>query len=127
MIYDCDDFTRMFYKEYLQIDQKDNCLDVSEPPIKHTALPPPPHCGPGKEEDSLINCLMIQPKPPKQNLGRLMTLSGEVLRFECKMMTGQPEDECRKLIIAYYPADERSPSSSSSSETAASLVANLWR
>jgi len=106
VIYDCDDFTRDFYKEYMGFDQKENILDVSEQPIKHTKLPPPPHCGPGREEDSLINCMMIQPKPPKQDLGKMMTLTGEVCRFEAKMVTGQPEDECRRLVIAYYPMDD---------------------
>jgi len=30
--------------------------------IRHTQLPPPPHVGPGREEDLLINCQMIRPK-----------------------------------------------------------------
>jgi hypothetical protein len=106
VIYDVDDFTRMFYNEYLGIDQKENILDVEAPPIRHTALPPPPHTGPGREEDSLINCLMIQPKQPKVDLGRMMELTGEILRFEAKMMTGQPEDDCRRLVLSYYPADD---------------------
>jgi hypothetical protein len=106
VLYDCDDFTQSFYKEYIGVDQKSNATDVSEPPIRHTQLPPPPHTGPGTEEDSVINCQMIRPKPPKQNLEKLMTLSGEVLRFECKMVTGQPEDEVRRLIIGYFPADD---------------------
>jgi hypothetical protein len=106
VIYDCDDFTRHFYKEYMGIDQADGIIDVSEPPIKHPALPPPPHNGVGREEDSLLNVLMIRPKPPKQDLVRLMTLSGEILRFESKMVNGQPEDDIRKLIIGFFPADD---------------------
>jgi hypothetical protein len=105
IIYDCDDFTRHFYKEYMGIDQAEAIIDVSEPPIKHTALPPPPHNGVGREEDSLLNVLMVRPKPPRQDLVRLMTLSGEILRFESKMVNGQPEDEIRKLIIGWFPAD----------------------
>jgi len=105
VIYDCDDFTRNFYKEYLGVDQAAAVVDVSAPPIKHACLPPPPHNGVGKEEDSLLNCLMIRPTPPRQDLVRLMTLSGEVLRFECKIVNGQPEDEIRRLIIGYYLAD----------------------
>jgi len=106
ILYDVDDFTRDFYKEYLGIDQKENMLDVSEPAIKHTALPPPPHCGPGREEDSIVNVMMIRPVQPKQDLGKMMKLTGEVCRFEAKMVTGQPEDEIRRLIVAYYPADD---------------------
>jgi hypothetical protein len=106
MIYDCDEFTRKFYQEYLGFDQCANKIDVSEKPLKHPKLYPPPHFAPGSEEDSLMNVLMIQPKAAKQDLARLMTLSGEVLRFECRMVNGEPEDENRRFIIAYYPADE---------------------
>jgi len=106
IIYECDEFTQNFYKEYMGIDQMSNAIDVSEPPIKHTKLPPPPHNGVGREEDSLLNVEMVRPKPPRQDLERLMKLTGEVLRFEAKMVNGQPEDEIRKLIIGWYPADD---------------------
>lgn len=105
VLYDCDDFTRDFYKGFMGIDQFENKLDVSEKPIVHRKLKPPPHQGVGTEEDSLINCEMIQPKPPKVDLVRMMMLGGEILRFECKMMNGEPEDENRRLVIAYYPGD----------------------
>jgi hypothetical protein len=105
-VYDCDDFTRKFYKQFLDIDQAEGKLDVSEPPLHHTALPPPPHNGIGTEEDSLINTKMLAPKPPKQDLVRLMTLSGECLRFECIIANGQPEDEVRRLVIGFFPADD---------------------
>jgi len=106
VLYGCDDFTQSFYEQYMGIDQRANAIDVSEPPIKHVTLAPPPHNGIGKEEDSLINCQMIRPKPPKRDLGRQMTLGGEVLRFESKMMTGCPEDDVRRVVIAYYPEDD---------------------
>jgi len=107
VIYDCDDFTRSFYNEYLGIDQAAAIVDVETPPIKHTKLPPPPHNGVGREEDSLLNVLMVRPVPPKQDLVRLMTLSGETLRFEAKIVNGQPEDEIRRLIIGFFPADDQ--------------------
>lgn len=107
VLYDCDDFTQQFYKEYMDIDQKSSAMNVDPPPIKHVKLPPPPHTAPGREEDSLLNCLMIQPKPPRVDLVRLMTLSGEVLRFEAKIVNGQPEDEIRRLIIGYFLADDQ--------------------
>jgi len=107
VLYDCDDFTRQFYHDYMGVDQAESRLDVSERPIQHLRLHPPPHTsGIGTEEDSLNNCKTIQPKPPKQDLMKLLTLAGEVLRFEAKMVNGEPEDETRRVIIAYYPADE---------------------
>merc|ERR1712151_1263128 len=87
------------------IDQSAGKIDVSEKPIRHKKLAPPPHSGLGNEEDSLISCVMIQPKAPKQDLVRLMTLSGEVLRFEAIMNNGEPEDMNRSFVISYYPAD----------------------
>jgi hypothetical protein len=106
VLYDVDDFTRDFYRDYLGIDMKENVLNVEAPPVRHTELPPPPHCGPGTEEDSVINCKMIRPQAPKKDLGKMMMLTGETLRFEAKMVTGQPEDEIRRLIIMYFPADD---------------------
>jgi len=106
-LWDCDDFTQKFYQEYLEVDQKANCIDVSERPVQHLKLSPPPHNGIGTEEDSLINCQMIQPKPHKPDVEKLMVLSGETLRFEAKMINGEPEDECRRFVIAYFPDTER--------------------
>lgn len=107
VLYECDDFTQRFYNEYMGIDQSQLFIDVSDQNKQptHQKLCPVPHNGIGTEEDSLINCMMIQPKPPKQDLGRLMTLSGECLRFECKLMNGEPEDENRKFVIGFFPAD----------------------
>jgi EF-hand domain-containing protein 1 len=106
ILYDCDDFTRKFYQDYLGIDQFEGRIDVSEKPVRHLKLAPPPHNGIGSEEDSLISTQMIVPKAPKVDLVKMMTMSGEVLRFECKMVNGEPEDELRRLVIAFYPADD---------------------
>lgn len=107
MLYDCDDFTQKFYLEFVQLDQKVNCIDVSESPIRHLKLQPPPHNGIGTEEDSLINCQMIMPKPHRPDVAKLMVLSGENLRFEAKMVNGEPEDECRRFCIAFFPDTEK--------------------
>ena len=75
VLYDCDDFTRKFYLDYLGasiklqcvrkiyndppnwvywlliagVDQFDGRTDVSEKPVTHLKLTPPPHNGIGKE------------------------------------------------------------------------------
>lgn len=107
VVYDCDDFTRNFYQDYLKFDQWEGRIDVTLPEITHQKLAPPPHNGIGSEEDSMISCKMIATKPPKVNLVKLMTLSGEVCRFEAKMMNGEPEDEMRRFVIAFYPAEDK--------------------
>ncbi|CAE7587888.1 efhc2 [Symbiodinium sp. CCMP2456] len=106
VLFDCDDFTQKFYKDYMGINQRDSVIDVSEKPMRHLKLLPPPHQGVGKEEDSLISCKMINVKPPKVDLEKLMVYTGEVLRFEAKMINGQVEDEMRLLVIAFYPHDD---------------------
>jgi len=103
MLYDCDDFTRNFYQTSMGLDQFEGKIDVSEKPLRHRKLLPPPHNGIGSPEDSLNNCKMLAPKPPKVDLVRLMTYSGENLRFEATMANGEPEDATRRLIISLYP------------------------
>mmetsp|Transcript_85968 Transcript_85968/g.248149 ORF Transcript_85968/g.248149 Transcript_85968/m.248149 type:complete len:619 (+) Transcript_85968:42-1898(+) len=107
VLYDCDDFTQKFYMEYIERDQKANSLDVSEKPLRHSKLMPPPHNDIGTEEDSLINCQMVQPKPHKPDVAKMMIHSGENLRFEAKMVNGEPEDECRRFVIAFFPDTDR--------------------
>jgi len=106
MLYDCDEFTRNFYQDFVGIDQFEGRIDVSEKPVRHAKLAPPPHNGIGKPEDSLISTQMIVPKPPKKDLAKQMTKTGQILRFEAKFTNGEPEDEMRRLIIAYYPMDD---------------------
>jgi len=107
VIYDCDDFTQRFYQDYMGIDNKANRVDVEEPPKIHQKLTPPPNTtGIGTDEDSLENCKEIRPKPAKKDLRKMMILTGEVLRFEARMVNGEPEDENRRFIIGYFPADD---------------------
>jgi len=102
-LYYCDDFTRQFYQDYMGFDQWEGNMDVSDKPLKHKKLRPPPHNGIGLPEDSLQNCKMVRPKPPKADLVRLMTFSGEVLRFEAAMVNGELEDSDRKMLISLFP------------------------
>jgi len=105
VLYNCDDFTRSFYEAFLGIDQRERAIDVSDAPKKHLMLNYPPHNGVGLEEDSLMNCNALAPKPAKQDLVRLMTLSGEILRYEATMANGLHEDAIRKFIVGVFPAD----------------------
>jgi len=106
VLYECDDFTQKFYEDFLGIDQMASRIDVSERPLVHRKLHPPPHIAPGVPEDSVLSCQYLVPKQVKVDLAKLFTFSGEILRFECKMVNGEPEDECRRLVIAFYPQDD---------------------
>merc|ERR1711964_250678 len=105
-LYDCDDFTRNFYTEHMGIEQQSFPQHVEEAPPVHQQLTFPPHSGIGTEEDSLASCLHLQPKIPKQDLVKLTTLDGKILRFEARCANYQIEDEDRRFIIGIYAADD---------------------
>jgi hypothetical protein len=105
-MYDCDDFTKNFYNVYMGFEQVPLPKQVEDPVIYHSRLHPPPHNGPGTEEDSLASCIHLQPQVPKQDLVKLTTLDGKILRFEARCANGQVEDEDRKFIIGYFLAND---------------------
>lgn len=105
-IYDCDDFTRMFYKEFFDLDQQSFPGIVADTRPTHQQLAPPPHSGLGSEEDSMASVIDLRPKIPKQDLVKLTTLDGKILRFEARCANFQIEDEDRRFIIAIYAANE---------------------
>jgi hypothetical protein len=105
-LYDCDDFTKNFYKTYMGVEQMPQPKLVEDEKIYHQKLHPPPHNGPGTEEDSLASCIHLAPQVPKQDLVKLTTLDGKILRFEARCANGQVEDEDRKFIIGYFLAND---------------------
>eukprot|EP00746_Dinoflagellata_sp_MGD_P073783 gnl/MRDRNA2_/MRDRNA2_29891_c0_seq1.p1 gnl/MRDRNA2_/MRDRNA2_29891_c0~~gnl/MRDRNA2_/MRDRNA2_29891_c0_seq1.p1 ORF type:complete len:662 (+),score=131.11 gnl/MRDRNA2_/MRDRNA2_29891_c0_seq1:263-1987(+) len=105
-LYDCDDFTRDFYQTYMGVEQVAYPKCVEDDPIIHQKLTPPPHNGPGTAEDSLLNCIHLQPPVPKQDLVKLTTLDGKILRFEARCANYQVEDEDRKFIIGFFLAND---------------------
>ncbi len=84
----------------MDIEQK--LIPIPDPPVYKVEFPIPPHVGVGSEEDTLGSCFALWPKPPKQDLMKLMTKTGMVLRFECEIADPvYTEDSDRKFIIAY--------------------------
>ena len=81
IIYDCDDFTQNYYHREFNIDMARNLSidDKSRP--ESLLVKPPPHIitSVGKEEDSIQNCLHLQPKAPKRNLKKLLEYAGKVM------------------------------------------------
>lgn len=104
VIYNCDDFTRKFYRDYMKTEQPS--LSIETPEQVHIQLSHPPHTGFGSAEDSLASCIALRPKPPRKDLIKLMSHSEKVLRFEAKMANQLPEDSSRKFIIGCFLADD---------------------
>ncbi|KAI5946509.1 EF-hand domain-containing protein 1 [Manis javanica] len=70
-IYDCDPFTRQYYKEKFGISDLLR-IDVSKkepPPVKQEL---PPYNGYGLVEDSAQNCFALIPKPPKRDVLKML-------------------------------------------------------
>lgn len=103
-IYDCDDFTRDFYRQYMHLEQDHQ--EVRQPELLHTKLHPPPHTGFGADEDALASCKHLTPRPPRRDVNKLLNESDTVLRFEARMANNQTEDGNRRFIVAIYPADD---------------------
>ncbi|KAL1497117.1 hypothetical protein ABEB36_008127 [Hypothenemus hampei] len=103
-LYDCDKFTRDYFKNALCIEQKPAL------PIKEAKTPPPrpqvpPHDGLGSLEDSLQNTLTFLPKPPRKDVVKQIVNANKYLRYEMKMDAVHPEDTIRKFILQYSLGD----------------------
>uniref|UniRef100_H0UXE6 EF-hand domain-containing protein 1 n=1 Tax=Cavia porcellus TaxID=10141 RepID=H0UXE6_CAVPO len=101
-IYDCDEFTRQFYKEKFGIADLPR-IDVSKkepPPIKQEL---PPYNGYGLLEDSAQNCFALIPKPPKKDIKMLLS-DNKVLRYLAALESPVPEDKDRRFIFSYFLA-----------------------
>lgn len=103
-IYDCDDFTREFYRQYMNLEQ--DSYQIRENEVVHVALTYPPHTGIGTEEDSLASCLRLRPRPPARDVYKLMLEAGKVMRFEARIASDRPQDMNRRFIVGIYLADE---------------------
>ncbi|XP_030660135.1 EF-hand domain-containing protein 1 isoform X3 [Nomascus leucogenys] len=79
-IYDCDPFTRRYYKEKFGITDLPR-IDVSKqepPPVKQEL---PPYNGFGLVEDSAQNCFALIPKAPKKDVMKMLVNNNKVLRY----------------------------------------------
>ncbi|KAK9872960.1 hypothetical protein WA026_020309 [Henosepilachna vigintioctopunctata] len=104
LLYDCDNFTRNYYRQALCIEQKPAIPTEQEKP-----LPPekqmPPHDGIGSLEDSLQNTLSFLPKPPKKDVIKQISNANKYLRYEMVMENIHPEDKIRKFLLQYSLGD----------------------
>ena len=86
IIYDCDEFTYEYYLRKYSYEMDRNAdyealLNKVRP--SSTLVKPPPHTitSVGTPEDSLQNCLSLQPKAPKRDLKKLLKYAGKVSIF----------------------------------------------
>lgn len=104
-IYDCDPFTRRYYKEKFGMPDLPR-VDVTKrepPPVKQEL---PPYNGYGLVEDSAQNCFALIPKAPRKDVIKLLVNDNKVLRYLAKLESPIPEDKERRFIICYFLATD---------------------
>lgn len=103
----CDDFTKDYYANDLNIKQPTvlvpNEKDLDKRQLLKTL---PPYNGFGSEADSLANCLHLIPKPVKQDLKRFLKNRGKKLQFNAKFSNPKQGDEERKFVITFFMDDD---------------------
>lgn len=104
VLYDCDEFTRNFYRSFLDLEQVGT--KIHHPPLTHVKLRFPPYNGFGSEEDSLSSCRGLMPKPPRRDEQKLLVDADKVLRFEGVLADDVEENENRKFVIAVSLGDD---------------------
>ena len=57
-------------------------------------------------EDSLQNCLRLQPERPKKDYVKLMENDHRILRYEAVLDSPREDDKLRKFIISYRLGDD---------------------
>eukprot|EP00448_Togula_jolla_P000404 CAMPEP_0170614838 /NCGR_PEP_ID=MMETSP0224-20130122/25017_1 /TAXON_ID=285029 /ORGANISM="Togula jolla, Strain CCCM 725" /LENGTH=521 /DNA_ID=CAMNT_0010940529 /DNA_START=115 /DNA_END=1680 /DNA_ORIENTATION=+ len=101
-LYDCDDFTRDFYGQYMQ--HRQGKIAIEKPEHVHVKLAAPPHIGLGTEEDSMASVLNLAPRQPRLDVNKLMS-EDRSLRFEALIEGASEEDEDRRFVIQLRLAD----------------------
>lgn len=64
-------------------------------------MPPHGELQIGTVEDSLQNCFMTIPAPPKRDEVRLITNANKYLRYSMELDWVHPEDSIRKFLLIY--------------------------
>jgi len=104
VIYDCDEFTKAWYRNNMNIDQHPVKLAKARPNVTYQPLPA--YDGFGTPEDSLGSVLSLNPKPPKIDMKKMFKQDMHCLRFEASLISTEPDDETRKFIISFYCGDD---------------------
>ncbi|GFR26025.1 EF-hand domain-containing protein 1 [Trichonephila clavata] len=104
-LYDCDEFTRHYYKMHFGVEDMES-IAVAEKPKPIAPRVFPPHSGIGNWEDSLQNCLSLVPKPPKKDMLKEFHFSGVILRYKAELITPMEYDKTRRFVITFHPCDD---------------------
>ncbi|KAL4630454.1 EF-hand domain-containing protein 1 [Arapaima gigas] len=105
LLYDCDEFTRSYYKHQFP-DMELNPIQIDSGQKVDLKKEIPPYNGFGSLEDSLQNCLSLIPAPPKKDILKMLENDHKVLRYIAKMDSQKRQDEGRRFVISYFLSND---------------------
>ncbi|KAK2952068.1 putative flagellar protofilament ribbon protein rib74 [Blattamonas nauphoetae] len=104
-LYDCDAFTKKFYREVFGVTE----FEQIELPSVELIMPTaeiPPYLGIGSEEDTMQNVRSLIPKPAKKDFPRQIAFEGVVFRYKARFLNAAAQDSSRRFIFSVYPTDD---------------------
>ncbi|NXI99038.1 EFHC1 protein, partial [Psophia crepitans] len=104
-IYDCDEFTRNFYRDKFGITDFQP-VEMKKKPLQEVPQVIPPYNGFGILEDSLQNCFSLLPKPPRKDIIKMLENDHKVLRYQVALESPNPEDRKRRFILSYFLSND---------------------
>ncbi|XP_076188714.1 EF-hand domain-containing protein 1 isoform X4 [Aptenodytes patagonicus] len=104
-IYDCDEFTRNFYRDKFGITDFQP-VEIKKKPLEEVPQVIPPYNGFGVLEDSLQNCFSLLPKPPRKDVIKMLENDHKVLRYQVALESPNPEDRKRRFILSYFLSND---------------------
>lgn len=104
ILVDCDEYTRQWYQAHLGVNQQP--LPTWQPPRNLIHHKVPEHNGIGSEEDTFQNISSLQPKPPKIDVKKVFQNDIHILRFRCKLVSSEPDDENRDFTLSFFCGDD---------------------
>jgi len=104
LLIDCDEFTKQWFKANLGLDQVPLQPKSGNKPLVYHQVPP--HNGIGSEEDTLGFCKQLKPKPPRLDVNKIFKNDMHILRFQCKLVSPEPDDENSIFTLSFFCGDD---------------------
>ena len=68
--------------------------------------PTPAYNGIGSEEDTMGSVKSLRPKAPRKDENKVFKQDMHVLRFKCKLVSTEPDDETREFLLSFFCGDD---------------------
>ncbi|XP_014259036.1 EF-hand domain-containing family member C2 [Cimex lectularius] len=117
VIFDCDSFTKDYYRlkfgmdDFRPFPRPPTAKEKEMASTKKVDIPIPPYNGFGTYEDSLLNCLSVNPFAIVKEYKQFFELDkvgydSRILRFSARMISNNELGNRRKFILSYFLCDD---------------------